>query len=75
MSTILSAPEGRLATPPRLPRRLADGLFLALVAGAVGYVLMRYNAALDEYDLAILGCSAIALCALALRWRALQILG
>ena len=75
MSTILSAPEGRLATPPRLPRRLADGLFLALVAGAVGYVLLRHHSALDEYDLAILGCSAVSLCVLALRWRALQVLG
>lgn len=75
MSTTLPAPEGRVSSPVHLPARLRDGLFIGAVTAAVGYVLMHHHTGLDEYDLAILGCSAITLCVLGLRWRALQALG
>jgi len=68
-----------LAYPNRIPttRRYHPGLlrsavFLALLAGATCYALLRHSASMDLFDSAILVTSAIGLAAMALAWHALQ---
>jgi cytochrome c-type biogenesis protein CcsB len=51
---------------------LQDILFLAALAGGALYTLLRYFAAFDMFDIAILAASAIGLGVIGIGWRALQ---
>ena len=56
------------------PRRLSwfDWLYMALIAVGAGYALLRLNATMDGYDMAVLVGAAIALGALGVRWKPMR---
>jgi cytochrome c-type biogenesis protein CcsB len=53
---------------------LRNSLYVALLAGATSYALLRHDAHMDIFDTAILIASAIGLGCMALAWSALQLL-
>jgi len=54
------------------PGLLRSVTFLALLAGATCYTLLRFGADMDMFDTAILLTSAVGLAVMALAWHALQ---